>query len=82
MPTYVYRRSDGTTFEYCQSIFDEPLTECPTTGLPVKRVPQVPAGVFWSGKSPALEDFWQSGDPETIPRRKPKKLHSPFEEEQ
>ncbi|MDE2729946.1 MAG: zinc ribbon domain-containing protein [Bacteroidota bacterium] len=38
MPTYVYRREDGTTFELFQSITADPLTSCPDTGQPVRRV--------------------------------------------
>lgn len=38
MATYVYRRSDGTEFETKQGMNDAPLTHCPDTGLPVKRV--------------------------------------------
>lgn len=38
MPTYVYRRDDGTSFEYHQSITDDPLKECPETGQSVERV--------------------------------------------
>lgn len=38
MPTYVYRREDGTTFETTQSIKDDPLEECPETGQSVERV--------------------------------------------
>lgn len=37
MPTYEYQRSDGTIFDCRQSINDNPLTVCPTTGLPVRR---------------------------------------------
>lgn len=37
MPTYVYKRTDGTEIEIQQSIKDDPLTFCPETGLPVKR---------------------------------------------
>jgi putative FmdB family regulatory protein len=40
MPTYVYRRPDGTTFECVQSINDDALTSCPETGAPVERVIQ------------------------------------------
>lgn len=32
MPTYVYRRDDGTTFEMQQQITDDPIDECPETG--------------------------------------------------
>lgn len=38
MPTYEYRREDGTTFEVFQKITDDPLEECPETGQPVERV--------------------------------------------
>jgi len=38
MPTYDYRRADGTVFEIVQSIKDDPLTECPTTGQSVERM--------------------------------------------
>ena len=38
MPTYTYRREDGSTFEVFQKITDDPLEECPDTGQPVERV--------------------------------------------
>lgn len=38
MPTYAYRREDGTTFELRQRITDDPLEECPDTGQPVERI--------------------------------------------
>ena len=38
MPTYQYKREDGTEFEQYQNMNDEPLEECPETGQPVKRV--------------------------------------------
>lgn len=38
MPTYVYRRDDGTTFETQQKITEDPLDECPETGQPVERI--------------------------------------------
>ena len=38
MPTYVYRREDGTTFETKQRITEDPLEECPETGQPVERI--------------------------------------------
>lgn len=38
MPTYVYRRDDGTTFETQQKITEPPLDECPETGQPVERI--------------------------------------------
>lgn len=38
MPVYVYRREDGTEFEYRQPFGDETLTECPDTGQGVVRI--------------------------------------------
>jgi len=38
MPFYDYRRADQTMFEHRQSILDEPLTICPTTGQNCKRI--------------------------------------------
>jgi putative FmdB family regulatory protein len=49
MPTYEYRRPDGSTFEVVQLFSDEPLTVDPETGVPVKRVLHAPA-VHFKGK--------------------------------
>ena len=38
MPTYVYRREDGSTFEIQQRITEPTLKSCPTTGQPVTRL--------------------------------------------
>jgi len=38
MPTYAYRREDGTTFEIRQKITEAPLDECPETGQSVERI--------------------------------------------
>jgi putative FmdB family regulatory protein len=38
MPLYQYEREDGTRFDEWQGIHDDPFTECPTTGQPVKRI--------------------------------------------
>ena len=40
MPTYLYRRRDGSTFELEQRITMDPLHSCPTTGQNVERVMQ------------------------------------------
>lgn len=47
MPTYVYRRDDGTTFEMQQKITDDPLDECPETGQPVERIITGSPGVIF-----------------------------------
>lgn len=43
MPIYEYRREDGTTFEVMQSIKEDALTVCPTTGQKVTKVLHSPA---------------------------------------
>ena len=50
MPTYVYRRPDGTTFEAFQKISAAPLTEDPETGAPVTRVISGGAGLQFKGE--------------------------------
>lgn len=57
MPTYVYRREDGTTFEVQQRISEEPLTSCPETGQPVKRVISGNAGLIFKGSGFYLTDY-------------------------
>lgn len=49
MPTYVYRREDGTKFEIKQSIKDDPLDTCPETGQPVERIISGSAGLIFKG---------------------------------
>ena len=49
MPTYEYRRPDGTTFELIQRMSEEPLTVDPETGVPVQRVLHSPA-LHFKGK--------------------------------
>jgi putative FmdB family regulatory protein len=48
MPTYTYRREDGTTFEVRQKFTDAPLSVDPATGQQVVRVVQA-AGVIFKG---------------------------------
>jgi len=49
MPTYEYRRPDGTTFDIVQRFADDTLTHDPETGVPVSRVLHSPA-VHFKGK--------------------------------
>ena len=49
MPTYVYRREDGTKFEIKQSITADPLETCPETGQPVERIISGSAGLIFKG---------------------------------
>lgn len=61
MPTYVYRRPDGTTFEVFQKISDDPLTEDPDTGAPVRRVISGGAGLQFKGDGFYLTDYARKG---------------------
>ncbi|MFT5142356.1 MAG: putative FmdB family regulatory protein [Rhodothermales bacterium] len=49
MPTYSYRREDGTTFDITQRITEDALATCPTTGQPVKRMITGGAGLVFKG---------------------------------
>ena len=60
MPTYVYKREDGTTFEIEQRITADPLTTCPTTGQPVKRVITGGTGLIFKGSGFYLTDYARS----------------------
>ncbi len=64
MPTYVYRREDGTTFEIQQRITEDPLETCPDTGQPVRRVISGNAGLIFKGSGFYLTDYVrnQGGD--------------------
>lgn len=57
MPTYEYKREDGTTFEIKQSINDDPLEKCPDTGQKVKRVITGGGGVVYKGDGWYVTDY-------------------------
>lgn len=57
MPTYVYRREDGSTFEVQQRITEDALTTCPTTGQPVKRIISANTGLIFKGSGFYLTDY-------------------------
>ncbi len=61
MPTYVYRREDGSTFEIQQRITEDPLTACPTTGQAVSRVITGSAGLIFKGSGFYLTDYARNG---------------------
>ncbi len=46
MPTYVYEREDGSTFEIEQRITENALEKCPTTGQKVARKICAPLPIF------------------------------------
>jgi putative FmdB family regulatory protein len=75
MPTYVYRRQDGTTFEVVQRITEDPLTEDPATGQPVQRVISG-AGLIFKGEGFYLTDYARksgAGKGDDKPAEKPAK---------
>jgi putative FmdB family regulatory protein len=61
MPTYVYRREDGTTFEVVQRITDDALTEDPETGQKVERVISGGIGLQFKGTGFYITDYARSG---------------------
>lgn len=60
MPTYKYKREDGTTFEVRQSIKEDALEECPETGQKVKRVISGGGGVVYKGDGFYVTDYKDS----------------------
>jgi predicted nucleic acid-binding Zn ribbon protein len=68
MPTYVYRREDGTTFDVFQRISDDPLEVDPDTGEPVQRVIGGGAGLIFKGTGFYETDYVRkSGGSESKP---------------
>lgn len=61
MPTYVYKREDGSTFEFEQRITEDPLDVCPTTGQSVVRVISGGTGLIFKGSGFYLTDYVRNG---------------------
>ena len=60
MPTYTYRCDTcGHGFEAVQRFADDPLTECPECGAPIRRVIQ-PVGVVFKGSGWYINDSRKS----------------------
>ena len=57
MPTYEYKREDGSTFEIDQRITEDAMKVCPTTGQPVKRLISGGAGLVFKGSGFYLTDY-------------------------
>lgn len=57
MPTYQYKREDGTTFEIVQKISEEALKTCPETGQKVKRIITGGGGVVYKGDGWYVTDY-------------------------
>ena len=61
MPTYTYRREDGSTFEIEQRITEDPLDECPDTGQDVERIITDNPGVIFKGEGFHVNDYDEHG---------------------
>lgn len=57
MPTYEYKREDGTTFEVWQRITADPLETCPDTGQPVERLISAGSGMIFKGDGFYVNDY-------------------------
>lgn len=64
MPTYTYRREDGSTFEVQQRITEEPLDECPETGQDVERIITGSGGIIFKGEGFHVNDYDDHGPKE------------------
>ena len=65
MPTYTYKREDGTTFDLQQKISADALTTCPSTGQAVKRVITGGGGVVYKGDGWYITDYKNKGNKST-----------------
>jgi putative FmdB family regulatory protein len=61
MPTYEYKREDGTSFEILQKMSEDPLEVCPTTGQKVRRVVSGGGGVVYKGEGWYVTDYKNGG---------------------
>ena len=61
MPTYTYKREDGSLFELDQRITEDAIAVCPTTGQKVKRVISGGAGLVFKGSGFYLTDYGKAG---------------------
>ncbi|MFB6272632.1 MAG: FmdB family zinc ribbon protein [Salinibacter sp.] len=61
MPTYKYRREDGSTFEVKQRITEDPLETCPETGQEVERIITDNPGVIFKGEGFHVNDYDKHG---------------------
>jgi putative FmdB family regulatory protein len=57
MPTYSYKREDGTTFDIQQKISESALEVCPTTEQKVKRIITGGGGVVYKGDGWYVTDY-------------------------
>jgi putative FmdB family regulatory protein len=62
MPTYEYRREDGTTFTVQQKMSENALESCPTTGQAVTRMISGGGGVIYKGSGWYVKDYKNGGN--------------------
>ncbi|MEQ9309434.1 MAG: FmdB family zinc ribbon protein [Balneolaceae bacterium] len=67
MPTYEYKREDGSTFEIIQKMSDPPLNICPTTNQKVRRVISGGGGVVYKGEGWYVTDYKNAGQKKEDP---------------
>lgn len=63
MPTYEYRREDGSVFQIRQKMSDNALTACPETGQAVERLISGGGGVIYKGSGFYLTDYKNASAP-------------------
>ncbi len=80
MPTYVYRREDGSTFEVIQRITADSLTVCPTTYQKVHRVLSGGTGFILKGSGFYKTDYVSNGRNTTAEKAQNKKAESKKED--
>jgi putative FmdB family regulatory protein len=64
MPTYTYKREDGSVFDIEQRITEPALAACPTTGQKVKRIITGAGGLVFKGSGFYLTDYARNGGSE------------------
>jgi len=85
MPTYEYRRTDGSIFEIKQRITEDALQTCPTTGQAVTRMISGSAGLIFKGSGFYQTDYVrknegkkkESSEPKSIPTASDAKPDTP-----
>ena len=64
MPIYEYECENKHRFEKWQSIKDDPITECPDCGTPVRKIFH-PAGIIFKGSGWYITDSRKSSGSES-----------------
>jgi putative FmdB family regulatory protein len=70
MPTYEYKREDGSTFSIQQKMSENALIDCPTTGQKVERIISGGGGVIYKGSGWYVKDYKNGGttsEPKSTP---------------